>query len=276
MIEAYKKKYQTCLEMLEELRLSNPELRDQVLSYNGILDPMAEGIVPVLVGSEENKNRDRFTGSIKEYQVAVLVGVSTDSSDLLGIVREMVEDSNNVILNLELVEMVKDLEVNKKILRKAQNDAEVVSSDNIISSFCQYPREFEQTVPMHSNRKVRGKRLWWWALHGELIDESERPKNKVKILEIEFLNESSLSAIQLKSEIDMMGRNIGERFRLTKVLESWNNFFVNNNEIEFKVLNFQIMVTSGFYVRTFVESVSEELDLPLVVFSLARTKVIPK
>jgi len=241
MILAYKKRYQTCLQMLDELRLEKPEFALEKLSYNGILDPMAEGIVPVLVGDEENKNRSRYTGSIKEYEASVLVGVSTDSGDLLGIVKE--NGSSDI-------------------------------NDKIVSAFLNYPQEFEQTVPMHSNRKVRGKRLWWWILNGVEIPEEERPKNKVRIIERNYLGEELISVDDFKKEIVLMQENIGERFRIGLVGESWKTYFQSENVLEkYLILNFRLKVSSGFYVRSFVEAVTKSIGIRSVVFTLKRTKV---
>jgi tRNA pseudouridine(55) synthase len=241
MILAYKKKYQTCLQMLDELRVTQPELLNAKLSYNGILDPMAEGVVPVLVGDEENKNRAAITGSEKEYEVGVLIGVSTDSADLLGIVNGWSDDLVNVNTIVGVVESA--------------------------------PSSFEQVVPMHSNRKVRGKRLWWWILKGVEIPEEERPRNRVAIVEREYLNTVSISREALLNEIDLMGKNIGERFRLSKVMESWNQYLAETNLKNYFVLNFRLKVTSGFYVRTFVEGISRQLGIPMVVLSLKRIKI---
>ncbi len=241
MILAWKKRYQTCLEMLEQLRVEKSELRDAKLSYNGILDPMAEGVVPVLVGDEENKNRDAFTGSEKEYEVGVLVGVSTDSGDLLGIIKNFSDIS--------------------------------VRSDVIVEAVMTSELEFEQTVPMHSNRKVQGKRLWWWILNGVHIPEEERPKNKVKILEREFLGEEVMLLDDLMKEITVMREKFGERFRMQQAGESWKRYFEKSSAEKYVVVKFRLKVSSGFYVRTFVEAISKIVGVPLLVLTLKRSKV---
>ncbi len=241
MIEVYKKKYQTCLQALEELRAFRPELKEEVLSYNGILDPMAEGVLPVLVGESENKNRNDFTGSKKTYEVGVLVGISTDSSDLLGIVKEFRNPDNN--------------------------------SNLIVEHFLSHEQKFNQTVPMHSNRKVDGKRLWWWMLNGVEIPAERRPANNVEILASNFISEQTVPKDYLTQEIDNMERNIGERFRLDKVVASWREFLSRTRQDEFTLLTFELTVTSGFYVRTFVDDIGKRLGIPLLVFSLKRTRV---
>ncbi|MDQ3098758.1 MAG: hypothetical protein M3Q44_03360 [bacterium] len=244
MIEIYKKKYETCLDALEQLRLDRPELQNETLSYNGILDPMAEGVLPILVGSDENKRRDEFTGSKKMYKVGVLIGISTDSSDLLGIVNTDKETHT------------------------------IIDTQKTINTFLSGPRKFNQTVPMHSNRKVDGKRLWWWILNGVTIPKEKRPVNAVEIIDILYHSSSTLSIEELFKEVNLMEINIGQRFRLEKVIASWRTFLLGNHSEEFVILNFELYVTSGFYVRTFVEDISNRISIPMMVFSLKRTKVI--
>ncbi len=243
MIEIYKKKYQTSREALDQLRIERPELMHEKLSYNGILDPLAQGVLPVLVGDAENRDRAAFTGSRKVYKVGVLVGISTDSSDLLGVVKK-----EKGLVNAD-----------KKI---------------IVEGFLNHPTKFDQTVPMHSNRKVDGKRLWWWILNGVEIPKEKRPVNSVAIEDISFKGESTITSEDLKKEVEEMRERMDEKFRLSRVVGSWEVFFKENREKEFFVINFEILVTSGFYVRAFVEEIGLQLGVPLMVLSLIRSKII--
>jgi hypothetical protein len=88
MIKLYKKIAETPLQALKRLRRRRPELADARLSYAGRLDPMACGILPVLVG-EENDRRENFLGRDKTYVFTVLFGVATDTFDLLGIPKKV-------------------------------------------------------------------------------------------------------------------------------------------------------------------------------------------
>jgi tRNA pseudouridine(55) synthase len=242
MIEMYKNKYETCLEMLHRLRREQPVLRDEVLSYAGILDPMAEGVVPVLVGKEENMNRGAYHGTSKVYEVGVLVGVRTDSGDLLGLVKE--------------------------------SDGQNVSVSGIIQHFLSYPREFDQIVPMHSNRKVNGKRLWWWMLQGTEIPPEKRPKNHVVIHELAFVGQYATTVEELHVAVESMHSHFPDRFRIEHVYSSWQTYFLHSNVTRFVVLTFSLHVSSGFYVRVFVESISDLCTMPLLVYSLKRNAVL--
>lgn len=86
----YKNRGETPLEALERLRESNHDLDKVTLSYAGRLDPMAEGAMLVLVGNE-NKDREKYLGLDKEYEVEILFGFATDTGDILGRVEKVHE-----------------------------------------------------------------------------------------------------------------------------------------------------------------------------------------
>ena len=51
IVQIYKNEGETPLECLERFRVEQPLYKDATLSYAGRLDPMAEGILLVLVGA---------------------------------------------------------------------------------------------------------------------------------------------------------------------------------------------------------------------------------
>ena len=50
----------------------------------GRLDPLAEGVLLILIG-DECKNKEKYLGLDKEYEVAIIFGISTDTGDALGL-----------------------------------------------------------------------------------------------------------------------------------------------------------------------------------------------
>ena len=79
----YKPIGQTPLEAIELLRKSDPSLADVRMAYAGRLDPMADGLLVVLVG-DECKNRTKYELLDKTYNFTMLLGLSTDTYDILG------------------------------------------------------------------------------------------------------------------------------------------------------------------------------------------------
>ncbi len=74
---------ETPLECLERMRISHGISSDTPMTYAGRLDPLASGLLIILIG-DECKKKDEYTSLDKEYEIRVLLGVETDSYDLLG------------------------------------------------------------------------------------------------------------------------------------------------------------------------------------------------
>src|SRR4030042_4443536 len=74
----------TPLESLALVRRARPEAAGAKLSYAGRLDPMATGLLVVLHGPLL-MHQERFWELPKAYEATVMLGMVTDSYDLLGI-----------------------------------------------------------------------------------------------------------------------------------------------------------------------------------------------
>lgn len=71
----YKHIGETPLEALERFRREQGIAADVPMTYAGRLDPMAEGLLLILLG-EECKNKEKYLGLDKEYEVEVLFGIT--------------------------------------------------------------------------------------------------------------------------------------------------------------------------------------------------------
>lgn len=85
VINTYKNLGETPLECLERIRIEHGIASDVSMTYAGRLDPLAEGELIILVG-DECKNKEKYLGFDKEYEVDVLFGISTDTHDVLGMI----------------------------------------------------------------------------------------------------------------------------------------------------------------------------------------------
>ena len=59
-------------------------------------------------------------------------------------------------------------------------------------------------------------------------------------------------------------------FRQDEIIEQWKNFNFDEELISVKI---KILVTSGFYIRQFVNDISEKINFPLLTFDINRTKI---
>src|SRR4051812_15345092 len=77
----------TPLQATLKFKQAFPEYADQKIAYAGRLDPMAEGLLLLLIGNETKKRKD-YEALSKTYEFSILLGISTDTYDLLGKIKE--------------------------------------------------------------------------------------------------------------------------------------------------------------------------------------------
>ncbi len=110
--------------------------------HTGTLDPMATGVLPVLIGRGVKASEFMLTSS-KHYGATLLLGVTTDTEDVTGTVLSECE--------VELGE------------------------DEVISAISGFVGEIMQTPPMYSALKVGGRKLCDLARRGETVEREARP-----------------------------------------------------------------------------------------------------
>jgi tRNA pseudouridine(55) synthase len=81
----YKKVGFTPLQVLNEVRKYINDEDKNKLTFVGRLDPMAEGGIHIL-WSGDKKEKDSLLKQDKEYKIKVLLGVKTDTDDILGLI----------------------------------------------------------------------------------------------------------------------------------------------------------------------------------------------
>jgi tRNA pseudouridine55 synthase len=238
MILFYKKRGETPLQALARLRSEKPELTLETLSYAGRLDPMAEGILPILVGKKENQNRQDFLKKDKEYEAHFLIGCSTDTGDILGIVQK----SNFTQINTN------------KILK-------AVESLTIIT---------EQTYPWYSSKTVDGISLFEYARSGNF--DIERPKRKMEIYSVSDIKIFNTDAKELITQNMLDIQKVEGDFRQSESVESWN-MLLNKVPKTVQIVSFLLKVSSGTYIRSLTENLEKAFGVPVVLQKLVRTKV---
>jgi tRNA pseudouridine(55) synthase len=240
----------TPLEVLENWRLTRPDLEGVPLAYAGRLDPMASGQLLILVG-EECKNQVEYHNLDKEYQVGILFGVSSDSGDVLGIT----EEHARVVVG------------EKQLL-------------NVLESFI---GPIELPYPIFSSKTVQGKPLHTWAVEKRL-DEIEIPTRKSEIYSINILSISTYSrkklVLKASSKIESIPlvtdprKALGNDFRRPEVRKAWGQVNQNGSpEDIFYIANISCICSSGTYMRTLAEEVAKKFDTKGLAFSINRSRI---
>jgi len=148
IINVYKEKGFTSHDVVAKLR---GILRQKKIGHTGTLDPDAEGVLPICLGSA-TKLCDMLTDKSKTYETVMLLGKETDTQDISGEV---------------LAE--KKVSCDKEEIKQA------------IMSFV---GEYDQIPPMYSAKKINGKKLYELAREGKVV---ERKPSHVCIHEIDIL-----------------------------------------------------------------------------------------
>ncbi len=117
--------------------------------HTGTLDPMATGVLPVLLGRAV-KASEYMLSSDKHYSATLLLGITTDTEDVAGTV--------------------------------LSRSDEIPEESKVLSAIYSMLGESEQTPPMYSALKVGGKKLCDLARRGEVV---ERESRKITVHKIE-------------------------------------------------------------------------------------------
>lgn len=274
VINIYKKVGQTPLDCINTLKKEKEELRFIPMTYAGRLDPLAEGVLLILIGDECHK-KDQYLSLPKEYEVDVLFGFATDTYDVMGkiiaqkaTVKEVFKRSSDegngnqcqTILNTSFTSASECENWCGNFATKIQK---------ILSEFI---GRINQSYPPYSSRTVNGKPLFEWAREGKL-DEIDIPSHDVSVENIEIIGEKSYLGAQLLSKVkEDIGKVKGD-FRQKEIINIWEKELRSNYEEKYSVIKLRISCGSGVYVRGIAQSIGEKLGIPSLALKIVRTKV---
>ena len=131
------------------------KITNQKVGHTGTLDPMATGVLPLLIGKGTLCSKYLIEHD-KIYKATIQLGKRTTTSDQEGEIIEEQEVGDNALDFKYITEKLKEF-LGKQI----------------------------QTPPIYSAIKVNGKKLYEYARKGQNI---EVPKREIEIYEIELLN----------------------------------------------------------------------------------------
>jgi tRNA pseudouridine55 synthase len=121
--------------------------------HTGTLDPMATGVLVVLLG-KYTKSADLFLSDDKEYEATLTLGATSDTGDADGVITP---SGRTADISAETIERILD----------------------------KFRGKIEQATPMYSAAKVNGKRLYQLARKGVTIETKPRA---VVIMALEIKN----------------------------------------------------------------------------------------
>jgi tRNA pseudouridine(55) synthase len=213
---------------------------DAKVCYCGRLDPMARGLVYLLIG-DDCKMMPFYNSHSKEYTFEILFGMSTDTDDPLGII-------SNMDFNCYTPSLV----------------------DNIKDYIMTLPSTFMQEYHDYSSKKYKGKSLWWYAKNNI---EIKKPSHEVTIKSIMYHDIKQYNSYEWVRDtinsISLIDKT--NNFRQEETIAQYN-------KIDYKgplyCLPITINVTSGFYIRQLVCDIKKHLKVPIMTFDINRKNIM--
>ena len=151
------------------------------VGHTGTLDPMATGVLPVLLGRATALS-GLMLDADKRYTATVRLGVTTDTDDITGTV-------------------IKNCEVN-------------VTSEQLNNAVSHFTGEIMQRPPAYSALKKDGVRLYTLARMGETVEVPERRVTVFSADVVSYINEKNEFAVNFHvskgTYIRSLARDIGE------------------------------------------------------------------
>ena len=195
------------------------------VGHAGTLDPLATGLLIVCTG-KFTKKIDEIQAQPKEYIGVITIGATTPSFDL-------------------------EKEVDEEF------PIDHITEAMILETAHSFIGEQQQTAPIHSAKKIDGKRAYEYARNGE---EVEMKSNLITIKSFEILGVSNnISEIKTPVVIDENYKN--ERINLAP-----------NHEKGLHV-KFKITCSKGTYIRSIARDFGLRLNSGAHLSELRRTKI---
>ena len=181
------------------------------IGHSGTLDPMATGVMNVLIGSA-TKLSEELTSNDKKYKVEMLLGVKTDTYDITGNIIEALPVNQDEIYIKERI---------KRFIGKGL-----------------------QTPPIYSAIRIDGKRAYEYAREGIQVQISSREIEVYDISEINVNLETKIISFIVHCSkgtyIRSLVNDIGEKIGCNATMSSLERIECGNTKIEnsVKLYNF--------------------------------------
>lgn len=253
ILNIYKPKGLSPLQTINLLRKKMPEYKDETIGFAGRLDPLAHGVLLLMVGEETTREKDKYLNLPKEYEFEAVFGVSTDTYDALGLPNPKT-----------------------KSLKVIKNNLDDFRLDDLMTFINSKLGKQTQSYPPYSSKTVNGIPLYKWAKE-EKLDEIRIPTREIEIYDFKLIETKTIDAEKLKKEIFRQINLVDGDFRQEQIKNEWNTFFANYEGLktnnQFLTAKLKISCSSGTYVRSLVHDLGNYLGMGAIALDILRTKV---
>ena len=227
----------TSLQALDALRASDPALHDRRLGHAGRLDPMAEGLLTVLV-DDETRDAPALRTQDKTYEIDVALGLATDSFDSFGLVTGVAPDF-------------------------PLDDA----------AFARACRAWEgvvtQRYPPFSQARVGGRSLLAWGAAGLAL---ERPVATRTIAAISVLGRREEAGEVIGAEAVRRTTLVRGELRQEAIAARWRARETELAGRSVTVVSLRVACSAGTYMRSLAHDLGAAVGAPSIAWRIRRTR----
>lgn len=181
ILNIYKEKGFTSFDVCAKLR---GVFHQKKIGHTGTLDPLAEGVLVVLLGSATRLS-EMLTSDHKEYEAVMKLGETSDTDDIAGKITET----------------------------EGFEARETLSDEEIEAAVMSFVGSYDQLPPLYAAIKVGGKKLYEYAREG--IEVERQPRNitihDIKMIDISYPYVRFYVKCSKGTYIRSLCRDIGEK-----------------------------------------------------------------
>lgn len=201
--------------------------------HTGTLDPLATGVLPVLIGNSTKLSKYLIEHD-KTYVATLKLGIKTDTGDIEGEIIEEKEIPKNI-----------DIEYVEKILKSFLGNQ-------------------KQVPPMYSAIKINGKKLYEYAREGKNIEIPERNIEiySIKLIKLDKINSEIQYEVKCSkgTYIRVLCEDIAKKIGTVGFMKELNRINVDKFSIE-NSYSFEDLENENYKIITMEELFS---DLPKI------------
>jgi tRNA pseudouridine(55) synthase len=239
----WKKPGETLAVMLRRFRTEHNVSLDEKVTYAGRLDPMAEGVVPILTGPARFQ-KELFMKKTKTYEVEILLGIGTDTGDMLG------------------------LSCQSEATAELGISARKFLAEEIEKALAMLAKTVSLPYPNYSSRPVDGKPLF---MHARAGNQVILPIKKVSVYELELLEIKEYKISDLVAKALSVIETVQGDFRQGEIIKLWNVYMARSDLVQ--VVTIRTTVSSGTYMRALAEKLGLLLKAPALAYSIKRVAI---
>lgn len=240
IVAVYKPVGTTPLMALRQYQATRPELAEAKLTYVGRLDPMASGVLPLIIHPTKEIIA-QTKGYDKKYQFSLILGVTTDTYDVLGLVQSVADKVNEL------------------------------SVDQIEDQLQPYRGTWAQAYPPFSSVRIGGRALFEYARSGQL-NQVQIPKHSITIKELVCTQVTQIDSQEFVTKALADINSVQGDFRQKQIAASWTSAKLAATLPQWHLT---VSCSSGTYIRGLAHSIGQDLGVGAICVCLVRTAVGP-